>query len=142
MANKKELAVLNADALRGAVKHRRTADVSIMAGKVRVRSWSLAEAEAWDKEHEGATEEDAQIAILEMVAKSWIGADGELLVPVEEGVEIARNMDPSDLRDIATAILKLNGRDVGAVEDAVKNSEASRSESTSTGSPENSDTPA
>jgi hypothetical protein len=135
------MALLNGEGLREAAKRKRSVEVEISAGTVRLRSWGLGEALEWDKRNEGLTEGEIAALLPEFVAKSWIGEDGESLMPLDEGIEVARNLDQHDLLRLAAAVKGLLARSEESVKDAEKNSEASRSESTSTGSLDNSGTP-
>lgn len=112
-------------------------------GTIRLRAFSAGQAQRFQAEVRDAANagEDPEAVAFSMIAQSWVGEDGELWMPEQEGVELARSLDPEAYNTLATRVLELNGMTPTAVEDAAKNSEASRNESTPTGSPENSENP-
>lgn len=139
------MTILNAEQFRdAAAKRRKTADVEVPeVGTVRLRALSAGDAQRFQFQVQKAVkagEDPEELAFL-LIARSWVGEDGEPLMPEDEGVEVAKSLDPDVYNAIAAETLKLNGMSSDAVEEAAKNSEASRQESTPTGSPETSDTP-
>lgn len=136
-------AVLTRDGLRTATTLRNTVDVPLEIGSVRLRSLTAGEALAFRTlvmTHQAAGRDPEALAPL-LIAKSWIGEDGELLFPEEEGAEIALGLSPRDYGALAQATLELNGMTAAASDAAGKDSGASPSADTRTGSPENSATP-
>lgn len=139
------MTILNAEQFReAAAKRRKTVDVEVEGvGVVRLRALSAGDAQQFQYRAQKAQKEGENVEELgfNLVARSWIGEDGNLLMPEDEGVEFAKSLPTDDFNVLAGATLKLNGLADDAVDDAVKNSEASRTDSTPTGSPKNSDTP-
>lgn len=139
------MAIQSAEEFRAAAANRRkTVDVEVESvGTVRLRAISAWAAQRFQGEvrklqaEGGDTEELAFI----LIARSWVGEDGEVWMPEDEGEAFARSLDPEIYNALAAAVLILNGLNKDAVGDAVKNSKASRKGSTPTGSPKNSDTP-
>lgn len=133
--------------IREAAKRRKTVDVEVEGiGTVRLRAMSAGDALRFRGEVAKcqAAGGDAEELAPALIARSWVGEDGELLLPEAEGIELARSLSPTDYNTLASKTLELNGLSSdpeAVVEQAVKNSEASRNESTPTGSPETSDTP-
>jgi hypothetical protein len=119
-------------------KRRKTAEVSVEGlGVVRIRALSAGavvrfQADVKKAASEGTPEDELSFPL---IARSWINGDGEPLYPEAEGEAIARELDPESFKTIVKAVLKLNGMSEDAIEDAEKNSGASRGDSTATGSP-------
>lgn len=136
---------LNAEQFReAAAKRRKTKDVEIEGvGAVRLRALSAAalqkfQHDAGEYKREGKNVEELAFPL---IAKSLIGENGDLFYPDEEvGIAEARALDPVTFSVLTDEVLSLNGLTVSAVDDAAKNSEASREGSTPTDSPTNSDT--
>lgn len=138
------MAILNGESLRAAAKRRTTKDVEVEGlGTVRLRSLSAGDAlkfQAEVRKCQSAGGDPEELAPA-LIARSWVGEDGELLMPEDEGAALARELEPKGYNALALAVLTLNGLTEEAVKDAEKNSEASPSDSTPSGSPEPSDTP-
>ena len=107
-----------------AAKRRKTVDAEIEGvGSVRLRALSAGDATQFQQDvrkataNGGSTEE----LVFVLIARSWIGEDGELWFPDEEGVAVAKSLDPETFNAIAKEVLKLNGLDEKAVEEAEKN---------------------
>ncbi len=127
-----------------AAKKRKTTTAEIPdVGSVLLRAVSAGDAvkfQAEIKAHKALGKDPEELAF-SLIARSWIDENGELWMPEEEGIELAKSLDPDVYNALATAVLKLNGLSADAVEEAGKNFEASRTGSAPTGSQENSGTP-
>jgi hypothetical protein len=135
--------MITGDALRAAARRRRTQDVEVPGvGTVRIVAMSAGAIHQFrhqTQKHQQAGKDPEELGFL-LIAQSWVDEEGNPLLPVEEGEQVARELDSAAYNALASAVLKLNGMDPDAVDEAVKNSSASQSESTHSGSPENSDT--
>lgn len=112
-----------------AVRRRKFVDAEIPhVGTVRLRALSAGDATRFqgDVQKAKADGKNQEELAFPLIARSWIGEDGELLFPEEEGVAFARSLDPDTYNAIAKEVLKLNGLNADAVEDAEKNSPAGR----------------
>lgn len=139
------MAILSAEQFRAAAAQRRkTEDVEVEGvGTIRLRAISAGDAQRFQREvrryeAEGLDPEELSFTL---VARSWVGEDGDPWMPEDVGVEFAKSLDPETFNLLASAVLKLNGFGEAAVEEAVKNSKASRKGSSPSGSPKSSDTP-
>lgn len=107
-----------------AAKRRKTKDVEVDGvGVVRLRALSAGEAQRFHAEvtkakAEGRNEEELAFTL---VARSWVGEDGELWMPEVEGEAFVRSLDPTIYNAIATEVLTLNGLTKEAIEAAEKN---------------------
>jgi hypothetical protein len=116
---------------------RKTEDVEVgELGTVRLRALSASDlvavtAEIQKIQAAGGNPEEKSF---ELLARSWVDDSGEPLFPLDEGESIARSLAPESFRALSAAVVALNGMGPKAVEDAEKNSGASRSASTRTGS--------
>lgn len=127
-----------------AAKKRKTVEVEIEGvGAVRLRALSAGDAQRFQSEVQKAVKEggDSEELAFALIARSWVDAENNLWLPEDEGIEMAKSLDPDTYNAVAKAVLVLNGLAEDSVDVAVKNSEASRDESTPTGSPAISDTP-
>lgn len=127
-----------------AARRRKTSEVEVEGvGTVRLRALSAGDAQRFQSDVQKCTTagRDAEELAFPLIARSWVDENNDLWLPEAEGIELARSLDPETYNAIAKAVLALNGLDVTAVDDAEKNSEASRGDSPLTGSPEISDTP-
>lgn len=57
----------------------------------------------------------------EYVARSWVTEANEPLLPIEEGVAVAKSLSNDAYATILTAVLRLNGIGKQAIEEASKN---------------------
>lgn len=125
-----------------ASQRRKTVDVEVEGvGSVRLRALSAGDAIQFQADVKKATANggSADALAFVLIARSWVGEDGEPWFPEEEGVAVAASLAPESFGVIAKAVLVLNGLDEGAVESAMGNSEAG--EPTPTDSPASSATP-
>jgi hypothetical protein len=124
-----------------AAKRRKIKDADIPdIGTIRLRALSAGDAQQFQSDvkkakADGKNEEELAFSL---IARSWIGDDGELLFPEEEGIAFARTLDPETYNAIAKEVLALNGLSETAIEDAEKNSGAGRNGSTPSDSRETS----
>lgn len=133
--------ISGADFKAAAAKRRKTADLDLDGlGTVRLRALSAGDAQRFQSEIKKAGD-DAEAMAFTLIARSWVGEDGDPLFPEAEGVEVAQSLDPKDYNALARAVLVLNGMNADAVEESLKNSREPGAEPTPTGSPESSDTP-
>lgn len=65
---------------------------------------------------------DGSALMFDLVARSWIDADGNPLFPIAEGVAEARALAPKDFEHVLKDVLLLNGMSKEAVAEAEKNS--------------------
>ena len=127
-----------------AAKRRKTKDVEVPGcGMVRLRTLSAGDAQQFQAEVKkcAAAGEDAEGLAFSLIARSWIGADGDLWLPEEEGIVLAKSLDPETYNVVAKEVLKLNGLSGDAVDSAVKTSGASLGDITHTDSPASLDSP-
>lgn len=125
-----------------ASRRRKTVDVEVEGlGAVRLRAlsaWEKGQFQAAVTKRTGGTADvSAELGtdlMCDLIARMWIGEDGNLLMPEPEGVTFARTLEDETLVALTTAALQLLGISKDAVDDAVKNSEASRGDSSPTGS--------
>ena len=125
-------------------RKRKTAEVEIEGvGTVRIRALSAGDAQRFQAEVQKcqASGEDPEALAFVLVARSWIDADGEPWLPEEEGIALARALDPLTYNAVATAVLALNGLSADAVEVAEKSFPESPVVISPMGSPENSESP-
>lgn len=107
-----------------AARRRRTLDIDVPEfGVVRLRALSAGDvvrlqSDTKKAELEGREREEVAFDYL---ARSWIGESGDLLFPLEEGVQVAKSLDTVTYATLVRAVLKLNGMDAEAIEDAGKN---------------------
>lgn len=107
-----------------ASRRRKAKDVEVPeVGVVRLRALSAGEALQFqsDVKKAGAEGLEQEEMAFTLIARSWIGEDGELLFPEEEGVAVARSLDPETYNALAKEVLALNGLSKDAIEDAEKN---------------------
>ena len=122
-----------------ASRRRKTKDVEIEGvGTVRLRALSAGDAQAFQADVKKAAAEgrDQEELAFPLIARSWIGENGELWLPESEGVALAKALDPEIYNALAKEVLKLNGLDVPAeqaVERAEKNSDKPAAGPTPTG---------
>lgn len=138
------LQLLNADSIRAAARKRKSVDVDLGDGTA-VRMMALTagaglqfQAEVQEIVKAGG---DPETLGPVLIARSWVDDSGEPLLPEEEGKELALSFEADKYNRLAAAALKLNGLSENAVADALKNSGATRTDSTPSGSPETSVTP-
>lgn len=128
-----------------AAKRRKTLTVDVEGlGAFKLRALSAGDAQRFqaDVKKAQADGQDPEALAFALIARSWIDEDGGPWMPEAEGIDAARSLDPDAYGVLAKAVLKLNGLDEKAIEDAEKNSgRASRDESTPTDSLKNLDTP-
>lgn len=128
-----------------AAKRRKTKDIEVEGvGTVRLRALSAGDAQRFqaDVKKYATDGRDAEELAFPLIARSWIGENGELWLPEHEGVVLARSLDPLTYNAIAQAVLELNGLTATAVEEAESFSEAGRQkESSPTDSLQTSATP-
>lgn len=127
-----------------AARKRKTVDVEIEGvGSVRLRALSAGDAHRFQAEVQKAEKDgnDPEGLAFSLIARSWVDENNGPWLPEDEGVELAKSLDPETYRVVASAVLELNGLDKKAVEEAVKNSAGPGAGSTPTGSQPNSDTP-
>lgn len=112
-------------------------------GVVRLRALSAGDAQRFQAEVKRVTAAggDAEALAFTLIALSWVDADDAPLFAEAEGVEMAKALTTETYNAIAADVLKLNGLNASAVDDALKNSESIPDAPTPTGSPESSATP-
>lgn len=118
-----------------AAKRRKTTDVSVEnVGVVRFRALSAGAAQQFQADVKKAAAEgkDQEELAFSLIARSWVGEDGELWVPEAEGVALAKSLEPAIYNKLAKAVLALNGLNETAIEDAEKNSVSRSADSTPT----------
>lgn len=123
-----------------AARKRKTVEVEIEGvGAVRLRAQSAGDAQRFQSEVKKAEAEgrDYEELAFALIARSWVDENNEPWMPEDEGVELARSLDPETFTAVVKAVLVLNGLAENAVETAIKNLEASPDDSTPTGSPKN-----
>lgn len=103
-----------------AARRRKTVDVELDGLTVRLRALSAGDAVRFQSEVRKAGE-DGEALSFTLIARSWIGEDGELLMPEEEGEAFARTLDADTFTKLAKAVLALNGLSEKAIEEAEKN---------------------
>lgn len=91
-------------------------------------------------------EEEATVAVLALVVSSLCNDDEEQTVMFQEfewdeAVQALLQLSNAEVENLMAECLRIQGMGEGAQKDAVKNSEASPSDSSSSGSPKTSDTP-
>ena len=91
-------------------------------------------------------EEAATVAVLALVVSSLCNDDEEQTVMFpevewDEAVQALLQLSNAEVENLMAECLRIQGMGENAQKDAVKNSEASPSDSSSSGSPETSDTP-
>ena len=107
-----------------ASKRRKTTDVEVEGvGTVRLRALSAGDALQFqaDVKKAGAEGLEQEEMAFVLIARSWIGEDGELLFPEADGIAVARSLDPETYNALAKEVLALNGLSKDAIEDAEKN---------------------
>lgn len=123
-----------------AAKRRKTVEVEIEGvGAIKLRALSAGDAQRFQAEVAKATKEgrDPEDLSFAFIARSWVDGNNNPWLPEDEGVELAKSLDPETYKAVVRAVLELNGLDEKAVDSALKNSDASPEESTPTGSPAN-----
>ena len=126
---------------------RETVQVGPLGGEVILRELSVVERFRVLKRFDITDEEDpaqAMRAVLAMVVVSLCNDDGSPMFSddeVEEGVNGLEQHSSAAVEELMTACQRLQGLDKDATERAVGNSDASPSDSSSSGSPEISDSP-
>ena len=107
-----------------AASRRKTKDVTVEGvGEIRLRALSAGEAQRFHSQvtkakDEGQNEEELAFTL---VARSWIGEDGDLWMPEAEGEAFVRSLDPAIYNEIAKEVLALNGLTKESIEAAEKN---------------------
>jgi hypothetical protein len=131
------MALLSKEQILAANAHLKTVDVALprLGGEARLRELSGPESVLFQgavKKHVAAGGQPEEMGF-PLIAKTWIGEDGSLLFPGEDGEAQVRGLGlaKEDLEALATAAIELNGFDTEAVERAEGNSEPTPSGSTS-----------
>lgn len=119
--------LVSREALAEFARRRRTVDVAIEDGDdthlVRLRALSAGDAldfraEVAACERDGG---DPEQLAPRLIARSWIDEAGDLLLPEDQGVALARALSPEVYAALAAAVLSLNGLAEASIEDAAKN---------------------
>lgn len=119
-----------------AARKRKTVEVEIEGvGAVKLRALSAGDAQRFQAEVQKAEKEgkDPEELSFSFIARSWVDADNRPWLPEDEGVELAKSLDPETYKAVAKAVLVLNGLTQEAVEQAEGNSKGSPDDSTPTG---------
>lgn len=107
-----------------AARRRKTTDVEIEGmGVVRLRALSAGDAQQFQADVRKAASDgrDQEELAFALIARSWVGEDGDLWVPEADGVALARSLDPETYNTLVKAVLALNGLSEKAIEEAEKN---------------------
>lgn len=107
-----------------AAARRKVKDVPIEGvGELRFRALSAGDAQRFHSDvlKAKASGRNDEEMVFALVARSWIGEDGELWMPEAEGEAFARTLDPELYAEIVKEVLALNGLSKDAIEAAEKN---------------------
>lgn len=127
-----------------AARKRKTVDVEIEGvGSVRLRALSAGDAQRFQAEVKKAQDEnrDPEELSFAFIARSWVDGNNNPLLPEDEGIDLAKALDPDTYKVVVREIVKLNGVGDDAIREAEKNSAEPGAGSTPTGSQASSDTP-
>lgn len=136
---------ISAEAFReAAARKRKTIEVEIEGvGAIRLRALSAGDAQRFQAEVKKAQDEkrDPEELSFAFIARSWVDGNNNPWLPEDEGIELAKSLDPETYKVVVREILKLNGLSEDAIREAEKNSAEPGADSTPTGSQASSDTP-
>lgn len=121
-----------------AARKRKTVEVEIEGvGAVKLRALSAGDAQRFQAEVQQAEKEgkDAEGLAFALIARSWVDGNNSPWLPEDEGIELAKSLDPETYKAVAKAVLVLNGLTEDAIKEAEKNSVEPGADSSPTGSP-------
>lgn len=119
-----------------AARKRKTVEVEIEGvGAVKLRALSAGDAQRFQAEVKKAADEgkDPEELSFAFIARSWVDAESNPWMPEDEGIELAKSLDPDTYKDLVKEVLKLNGLVDDAVDEAVGNSTGNPDDCTPTG---------
>lgn len=119
-----------------AARKRKTVDVEIEGvGSVRLRALSAGDAQRFQAEVAKAEKEgrDPEELSFAFIARSWVDENNNPWLPEDEGIELAKSLDPDTYKVVVREVLVLNGLTREAVDEAVGNSTGNPDDSTPTG---------
>lgn len=119
-----------------AARKRKTIEVEIEGvGAVKLRALSAGDAQRFQAEVQKAEKDgkDAEELAFSLIARSWVDGNNGPWLPEDEGIELAKSLDPETYKAVAKAVLVLNGLTEDAVKAAEGNSEGNPDASTPTG---------